>query len=1493
MKKNIYFFCAAFIILLNPILKAQPTDLFISEYVEGSSFNKAIELYNGTNAAIDLASGQYVLESYFNGSTSSTTLALTGTIVPGGVFIIAHAQATLFVTPDMTSSSVINFNGDDAVVLRKGGATGTILDVIGQVGYDPGTQWGSNDTCTLNRTMRRKITICTGDITTTNTFYTSPEWDGYSQDVFGGLGTHSTTCSSTVITVAGMQLSPASLSFTTLANVASPTKTYAITGNTLTAPVVVNAPLYFELSLSGTGPFSSSLSIPSSSFTTAPVIVYVRYNPIAVGTDSGTAAHTSSSYTATLNLSGVAIALTSIAQIQGTASASTYTGQVVATQGIVTADFQGTNELGGFFIQDAVGDSNPLTSEGIFIFNTSFPVSVGDFVTLSGTVEEYFNKTQIKSLTSLSIQSTTTTITPVTVSLPFATMTEAEKWEGMRVQFTQTLSVTEVYTLARYGEVSLSLNGRLTNPTNFVDPNDNPASGTSSTGTSNAAAVLAQQDLNNRSRILLDDHSSVQNPAVVPYVDAVDNTLRCGSTLTNLDGIMDYDFGVYRIQPVQTPSFTYAARPSVPSVGVHNVKASSFNVLNYFNGNGSGGGFPTSRGANTLVEFTRQRTKIIEAIKQIDADVLGLMEMENDGNSAQSAIQDLVDGLNTSIGSVTYTFVIDPTTSNGGTGTDEIKVAMIYKPSVLTPTGSSLADNSAVHNRPPLAQTFVHNNTLEKFSVLVNHFKSKGCTGSSGANTDQNDGQGCFNDARKNQASALLTFINTVKTSSGDNDVLVIGDLNAYEQEDPIDILIAGGLNPLLTNAYSYVFDGQSGSLDHALASTPLLAQVTGTTKWHINADEPIGKDYNQEFNPAYMYDSGPFRSSDHDPVIIGLFLQPVISLSVTATSSVSCFGSSTGAATITAVGREGALSYSWTPSGGNTVTATGLSAGLYTISATDGTNIATKTLSIIQPSSVVTASIASQTSLTCNGGNTGSAVLTASGGTGSFTYSWSPAGGNGSTATSLSAAIYTVTVKDANLCSVTKTVGIIEPSAITVSVVGSSSVSCNGLANGTSTVSANGGTGGYTYSWSPTGGSAASASSLTAGIYSVMVKDANLCSATQTLSITQPASISLAVVGTSSILCNGQSNGTSTVSANGGTGGFTYSWSPTGGSAASASALSAGIYSVTVKDANLCSATQTLSIMQPASISLSLIGTSSVSCNGLSNGSATVSANGGTGGFTYSWSPTGGSAASASSLPTGMYSVTVKDANLCASIQTLTILQPAAINITPVGASNVSCNGLSNGSATISASGGTGNFTYSWSPIGGGAASSSSLPAGVYAVNVKDGNSCSATHTVNITQPAPIDISTSVNGLVIQANAANSTYQWINCTTNNSSVSGATSQSFTPQANGSYAVIITTNNCSDTSACKTIVLTGITSDVLDKAYAIYPNPVNNLLTIASDGKGPELVTIYNNLGQVVYTSTGSNEKISVDMTNQPNGIYFVVLKSGEKSVTKKIIKTN
>ncbi|WP_310483729.1 ExeM/NucH family extracellular endonuclease, partial [Chamaesiphon sp. VAR_48_metabat_403] len=482
-------------------------------------------------------------------------------------------------------------------------------------------------------------------------------------------------------------------------------------------------------------------------------------------------------------------------------------------------------------------------------------------------------------------------VTGTVLDLPLTTLGDLERFEGMLITIPETLTVTEVFNLGRFGEVSLSADGRLFNPTNIIDPNDAVASGTNSSGTSNVAAVTAQQDLNNRRRILLDDGSTLSNLSDVPYIDTTDanpanDTLRIGSTIGGLTGVLGFGFNNYRIQPTQAPIFNYEPRPALPNVG-GGIKVGSFNVLNYFNGDGLGGGFPTSRGATTEVEFSRQRNKIISAIKDLNADVVGLIEMENDGDGANSAIANLVNGLNASIGSNTYDYIKLANTT-GSPGTDEIKVAFIYKPGAVTPVGNAVYFNDSAFNtaRPPLAQTFINNANGEKFTPIVNHFKSKGSSAGLPGDTDQGDGQGLSNATRKAQSTALLNFVGQMQTASGDSDVMVLGDLNAYNEEDPIDILRAGGLTKLTTTTDSFVFDGQTGSLDHALVTSSLLAQVTGAAKWNINSSEPIVLDYNDAIqssgeniaevrNDTTLYRPDRFRSSDHDPVLAGLNLKP------------------------------------------------------------------------------------------------------------------------------------------------------------------------------------------------------------------------------------------------------------------------------------------------------------------------------------------------------------------------------------------------------------------------------------------------------------------------------------------------------------------------------------------------------------------------------------------------------------------------------------------
>jgi len=614
--------------------------------------------------------------------------------------------------------------------------------------------------------------------------------------------------------------------------------------------------------------------------------------------------------TSTLSVTDNEVSITLISAIQGTGTASSLVGQTITIEGIVVGDFQGTNQIGGFFVQeeDADADTNPLTSEGISVFSST-AVNVGDRVRVTGTVAEFGfagrSLTQLGNSSTVTVISTSNTLpTAAVVDLPVSAADGLERFEGMRVTIPETLTVSETFTLARFGEIQLSADGRRFQPTEFVDPNDNPASGTSSSGTSNVAAVTAQQNLNNLRAIVLDDGISTQNPATIPYLNA-QNTRRIGDTTTGLTGILEQRFGSatvsgYRIQPTGNVTFADTnPRPlTPPSVGNANVKVGSFNVLNYFttidngiNQTGPGNNLDP-RGAENLTEFNRQRDKTSTTIAQLNADVLGLIELENNGITA---ITDLVNAVNAKAGAGTYAFISDPVgyTANPG-GTDAIKVAFIYKPSVVTPIGNAISPiNETAFNlaRAPIAQTFLLNSNGAVFTPLVNHFKSKGSSAGLPGDTDQGDGQALSNASRKAQSTAVINFINnTVIPTAKDADVLVLGDLNAYGEEDPVDLFRNAGFIDQIDRfdgnniSYSFVFQGQSGRLDHVLATPQLNSQVTGAAEWHINADEPIFLDYNLNFRaggigsgstPDFFNSTIPFRASDHDPALVGLNLTP------------------------------------------------------------------------------------------------------------------------------------------------------------------------------------------------------------------------------------------------------------------------------------------------------------------------------------------------------------------------------------------------------------------------------------------------------------------------------------------------------------------------------------------------------------------------------------------------------------------------------------------
>lgn len=473
----------------------------------------------------------------------------------------------------------------------------------------------------------------------------------------------------------------------------------------------------------------------------------------------------------------------------------------------------------------------------------------------------------------------------------------------------------------------------------------------------------------------------------------------------------------------------------------------------------------------------------------------------------------------------------------------------------------------------------------------------------------------------------------------------------------------------------------------------------------------------------------------------VAVNVSPTYTLSVSSQTNVSCNGGNNGAAAISASGGTGTLSYAWSPSGGNAALATGLTSGTYTCTVTDVVGCTgTRTVNITQPTAIAS-SVSSQTNLTCNGASTGAATISASGGSGTLNYSWSPIGGSAATATGLTAQNYTVTITDANACTRTQTLTITQPPAITSNVSSQTNVTCNGGSTGAASISASGGTGTLAYSWSPSGGNAPTATGLSAQTYTVTITDANSCIRTQTLTITQPTAISSTVSTQTNVLCNGGNTGAATISASGGTGTLSYNWIPSGGNAATATGLTAGLYAVTITDVNGCTRSQVVNITQPPVITGSVVSTTNATC-GNTNGAATISASGGTGALTYNWLPSGGTSTTASGLGAGSYTVTVTDANGCTSAINASISNSGAATVTAGSQTNVSCNGGSNGAASVNATGGTGTLTYNWTPgnpTGDGTNSVTGLTAGTWTCTVTDQNGCVTVRTVVITQPTVI----------------------------------------------------------------------------------------------------------------------------------------------------------
>ncbi len=601
-----------------------------------------------------------------------------------------------------------------------------------------------------------------------------------------------------------------------------------------------------------------------------------------------------------------------IAEIQGTGDTSPLVGQTVITRGVVTASYP-TGGFNGFYLQTAgtggaVDPAAHQASDALFVFGSAATgvVDVGDHVEVTGKVSEFQGTTEITpAVADVKVLPEPAVVQPATVVLP-RTEGARESFEGMLLAPQGPYTVADNYALNQYAEIGLAAGSMpLFTPTEVADPHD-------------AAAIAAVKADNAARAVTLDDGATSNffaggKDTPLPYLTQ-DPQIRVGAPVTfNRPVVLDWRFSKWRFQPTSqvtasdAPPVTFGhTRTAAPAPTGGNVKIASFNVLNYFPTTGeefvaSGGsctwyddraGEPVTvrecetadgglgpRGAADDEDLSRQQAKIVSAINALDADVVTLEELENSGRLGQqrdAGVATLVDALNAQAGAGTWNFVPTPATAGDQADEDVIRTGFIYRTAAVQPVGASVIDDVAAFDlaRDPLAQAFqpVGGTKYSRFIVIVNHFKSKG------SGPDDGTGQGASNQERIAQAKEVVRFAEQMKGQLGTDKVFLSGDFNAYTREDPMKALYDAGYTDIGSaespDEHTYLFDGTVGSLDHILGNAEAVKRVTGAHVWNISSVESVALEYSRfNYNATNFYDPGPYRSSDHDPLVVGLDL--------------------------------------------------------------------------------------------------------------------------------------------------------------------------------------------------------------------------------------------------------------------------------------------------------------------------------------------------------------------------------------------------------------------------------------------------------------------------------------------------------------------------------------------------------------------------------------------------------------------------------------------
>ena len=587
--------------------------------------------------------------------------------------------------------------------------------------------------------------------------------------------------------------------------------------------------------------------------------------------------------------------------------------------------------------------------------------------------------------------------------------------------------------------------------------------------------------------------------------------------------------------------------------------------------------------------------------------------------------------------------------------------------------------------------------------------------------------------------------------------------------------------------------------------------------------------------------------------------------------------GASDGSATVSASGGTAPYTYLWSD-GQTTATATGLSAGTYTVTITDANGCTTSEILMInEPGAIM--SIVTSTDVSCHGGNDGTATITVSGGVMPYTYLWSN-GGTTATITGLVAGTYTVTATDANGYTTTGTAAVVNEPTLLTSTSASTDITCNGDNDGSASMTVSGGTTPYTYSWD-NGATTASISGLAPGTYVGTATDANGCTTVQTVTITEPAVLAISSSSSTDVSCNGGNDGTASVTVTGGTAPYTYSWS-NGATTASLTGLSAGTYTGTITDANGCTTSGSVTINEPATLVISSSSSTDVSCHGGNDGTASVTVTGGTAPYTYSWN-NGATTASLTGLSAGTYTGTITDANGCTTSGSVTINEPTLLTSTSTS-TDVTCNGDNDGSASMTASGGTAPYTYSWDN-GATTSSISGLAPGTYVGTATDANGCTTVQTVTITEPTLLtSTSTSTDvtchgdndgsaSMTASGGTAPYTYSWDN---------GATTSSISGLAPGTYV-----GTATDANGCTTVKVviitepTALTSTVVSTVDATGAGASDGSATVSASG------------GTAPYTYLWSDGQTTATATGLSAGTYTVTITDANGCTTSETVTIN